>query len=137
MVMCSLLVVAGCARQDTHSIRVAHQGGQEFAVEDCEKFTSVVHEIAGDYRLEETRGVADRDSFPRYRDYWSKASPIGLDLYCDSNMLQVTVTAVRRDRRDPSGKIYKQSIADLSSAIGELFGSGIKQDEDSILVRTW
>src|SRR6267142_3862607 len=97
-VICCFLAVVACARQYRHAIRVVHHDDQDFIGSDCKAFTTVVHAIAGKFRLQETQGVSDRESFPRYRSYWSQTSPLSLDLYCDSNMLQVTVTAVRADQ---------------------------------------
>ncbi len=47
-------------------------------------------------------------------------------------MLQVTVTAVQIDQADEDA--YKRSIEELSAEIRTLFGSGIEEAEDSILV---
>jgi hypothetical protein len=128
-------VTTGCARQDSHFIRVLADGNQALGVADCDVFTTEVHGVAGDYRLKETQGVTNRALFPRYRSYWSEVSPIGIDLYCDSNMLQVTVTALRMDRRDIKGTTYKDSIAKLVAAIERDFPSRVEERDDSILVR--
>lgn len=136
LVTCCRSVVLACARQYEHFIRVVRDG-QDFAASDCDTLTRVVHATAGRYRLQEEqggsyRGGSYRESFPRYRGYWSKTSPLSLDLYCASNMLQVTVTAVQIDQADEDA--YKRSIEELSAEIRTLFGSGIEEAEDSILV---
>ena len=87
--------------------------------------------------LKETQRNADRDSFPRYRSYWSEASPIGISLYCDTNMLQVTVTALRSDRRDVKGTTYKSSISQLATDIENQFPSRVEERDDSNWVRAF
>lgn len=137
VVVPALLLMASCAWQDSHFIRVQPPDGRRFAAEDCDVLTDIVHEVAGTYRLPETQGVSDRDSFPRYRDYWSEASVIGIHLFCNPDLLAVNVTALRHDVRDPTGTAYRRSISSLSADIASLFASRIEESEDSILVRTY
>lgn len=129
VICCSAML--SCARQDEHSIHVVHHDGQDFVASECDAFSSIVHTAAGQYRLEETQGSINRDTFPRYRSYWSRTSPLGLDLYCGSNMLQVTVTAVRGRRGSDA---YAESIAELSIELKNVFGPDVEESDNSILV---
>lgn len=74
LVLCCFSAQVACARQDEHTIRVVQQEGKDFVASDCDVLTRVVHTVAGSNRLQETHSVAQRDSFPRYRSYWSKTS---------------------------------------------------------------
>src|SRR5262245_30149224 len=131
LAVCFLGMVS-CARQDEHAIRVVPKDGRDFEASDCDVVTNLVHAVAGRYRLQEGAGVADRESFPRYRGYWSPTSPVHLDVYCSSNLLQVTVTAVQRARGKENP--YRGAIAALAGGFKKEFGARVEEEDDWILV---